>query len=114
MGMGEIILVIIVAIMIWGPGKIPEMARTAGKFVNTLKHTSANLTAQITKELEEAEQGKRDHSPNPVVNPVPQPPAPLPPTTPASGSSVAEANPSPNTPVLSPPAAPKSENSGED
>ena len=87
MGMGEIILVIIVAIIIWGPGKIPEVARTIGKAVHTLKNTGADLTAQITKELDEAEEGKRDHSPHPEAKPSPRTPAQLPPTTPKPGST---------------------------
>lgn len=87
MGMGEIILVIIVATIIWGPGKIPEIARTMGKAVNTIRQTSSDLTAQITKELDEAEEDKRDHSPHSEANPSPKTPALLPPTTPKSGST---------------------------
>ena len=87
MGMGEIILVIIVAIIIWGPNKIPEIARTVGKALNTIKQTSSDLTAQITKEIDEAEEGKRDHAPKPEANPVPKPPALLPPAPPKSGSA---------------------------
>ena len=90
MGAGEILLVIIVALIIWGPGKIPEIARTAGKALNTLRQTGSDLTTQITKELEEAEEGKRDHSPHPEVNI------------------------SPKTPSILPPTASKSENTGED
>ena len=87
MGLGELILVIIVAIIIWGPGKIPEIARTVGKAVNTLKHAGSDLTAQITKELDEAEEGKRAHSPHSEANLSPKTPALLPPTTPQSGST---------------------------
>jgi sec-independent protein translocase protein TatA len=68
MGMGEIILVLIVATMIWGPGKIPEIARTLGKIVHTLRQTGSDLTAQITREIEQAEEEKKTHSPPAVVN----------------------------------------------
>lgn len=53
MGIGEILLVIIVALIIWGPGRLPEIARTMGKAVSTLRKTSSELTTQIKKELEE-------------------------------------------------------------
>ena len=68
MGAGEILLVIIVALIIFGPGKIPEIARTLGKAVNTIKQTSSDLTSQIKKELEEEEAETRNHSPHPEVN----------------------------------------------
>ncbi len=66
MGMGEILLVIVVALIIWGPGRIPEIARTLGKAVSTLRKTSSELTTQIRKELEGEEeppsQSMRSHS----------------------------------------------------
>ncbi len=55
MGIGEILLIIIVALVIWGPGKIPQIARTIGKTMATLKKASQDLTTQITRELEEEE-----------------------------------------------------------
>ena len=45
MGMGEILLVIVVALIIWGPSKVPEIARTVGKAVGTLRKASFDLTA---------------------------------------------------------------------
>lgn len=53
MGLGEILLILIVAVIIWGPGKIPEIARTLGKAMNTLRKSSMDLTSQITRELDE-------------------------------------------------------------
>ncbi len=55
MGMGEILLILVVALIIWGPGKIPEIAKTLGKTVRTLRKVSFDLTTQISKELEEEE-----------------------------------------------------------
>ena len=66
MGMGEIALIIIVALIIWGPNKMPEIIRKLGKAATTMRQTSSSLTAQIRKELEEEE--KRDHSPQPKVD----------------------------------------------
>jgi len=51
-GTGEILLVLIVALIIWGPGKLPEIARTLGKAVRTLKKASFDLTTSLTKEIE--------------------------------------------------------------
>ena len=51
-GGGEILLVLIVALIIWGPGKLPEIARTMGKAVRTLKKASFDLTSNLTREIE--------------------------------------------------------------
>ncbi len=59
-GMGEILLVLVIALIIWGPGRIVEIGRTLGKMVHTLRKVGSDLTAQVTKELEEEE---TDHPP---------------------------------------------------
>ena len=51
MGMGEILLILLVALIIWGPGKIPEIARTLGRMAYTLRKASFDLTSTVTKEL---------------------------------------------------------------
>jgi len=67
MGMGEILLILAVALIIWGPGKLPEIARTLGKMVSTLRKASFDLTTQVKRELEAEEkasapQNKADSS----------------------------------------------------
>ncbi len=52
MGMGEILLILLVALIIWGPERIVEVGRTLGKVARALKKTSFDLTSQISKELE--------------------------------------------------------------
>ena len=59
-GMGEVLVILVVALIIWGPGRIVEVGRTLGKIVRVLKKASFDLTAQVTKELErEGEQPPR-------------------------------------------------------
>jgi len=67
MGMGEILLVIVVALIIWGPNKIPEIARTVGRAVGMLRKASLDLTTEIKKELEIEEP---DSLSQPETNPV--------------------------------------------
>lgn len=55
MGMGEIVLILLVALIIWGPGRITEVGRTMGKVARNLKKATFDLTTQITKETEEQE-----------------------------------------------------------
>ena len=54
-GMGEIFLILILALVIWGPERVAEIGRTLGKMVHNLKKATFDLTAQITKETEEQE-----------------------------------------------------------
>ncbi len=51
-GGGEIVLILIVALLIWGPKRLPEIARTLGKTVNALKKQTNDLTSQITREID--------------------------------------------------------------
>lgn len=52
MGIMEILLILVVALIIWGPGKIPEIARNLGKFMNAMKKMSFDLTTQVKREME--------------------------------------------------------------
>lgn len=60
LGAGEILLILIVAFLVFGPGKIVEISRTLGKTVHAFKKATSELTTQISKEVEEQE---KDHRP---------------------------------------------------
>ena len=51
-GLWEIGFILIIALIIWGPNKLPEIARTLGKAVRTLKKASFDLTTAVTREIE--------------------------------------------------------------
>lgn len=59
----EILLILVVAVIIWGPGRIVEIGRTLGKVARNLKKASYDFTAQIDKELEEQ---KKESPPPPT------------------------------------------------
>jgi TatA/E family protein of Tat protein translocase len=54
-GPWEILLILILALIIFGPGKLTEVARTLGRTVRAIRKASADLTATVTRELEEKE-----------------------------------------------------------
>ncbi len=52
----ELILILILALIIFGPGKLPEVARGLGKTIREFRRASQALTEGITKELDTATQ----------------------------------------------------------
>ncbi len=55
MGTGEILLIVVVALIIWGPGRAIEISRTLGKMLHNFKKAAFDLTEQISKETGEQE-----------------------------------------------------------
>jgi Tat protein translocase TatB subunit len=51
-GPWELLLILIVALIIVGPSKLVEVARTLGKMVRAVRKASAELTTAVTRELE--------------------------------------------------------------
>lgn len=51
-GFSELLLILFVALIIWGPRRIPEIARTMGKITRTLRKASSELTTELTREIE--------------------------------------------------------------
>ncbi len=52
MGIGELILIFVIALIIFGPEKLPTVARTAGKLIRDLKRTTNELTETIQREID--------------------------------------------------------------
>ncbi|MBA7656471.1 Sec-independent protein translocase protein TatB [subsurface metagenome] len=61
-GTGEILLILVVALIIWGPNRLPQIARTMGKTVRALKKATYDLTSEVTKEIDIKE---KDNPPQP-------------------------------------------------
>ncbi|MBE0481434.1 MAG: twin-arginine translocase TatA/TatE family subunit [Dehalococcoidia bacterium] len=55
MGAMEIVLILIVALIAFGPGKLPQMARNLGKGIRAFRKAAFDLTAEVTREFEEEE-----------------------------------------------------------
>ena len=51
-GFGEILLVLVVALMIWGPGRIVEISLKLGRIARNLRRVTSNLATQLTRELD--------------------------------------------------------------
>jgi len=53
---GELLVIMLVVFLVFGPEKMPEMARKAGRFMNQLKKASNDLTREFKKETSVLEQ----------------------------------------------------------
>ncbi len=52
-GPGEVLVILIVALLVFGPEKLVEIGKTLGKTVHSFRKAASDLTTQVTKELEE-------------------------------------------------------------
>ena len=52
-GGGELVFIILIAVMLFGADKIPEIARTLGKGMAQLKNATDDIKHEITKSAEE-------------------------------------------------------------
>jgi len=66
-GSGEILLVLLVALIVFGPNRVVEIGRTLGKIMNTVKRASSDFTSQMTRELD-----IEDEKPPPQIKPKPR------------------------------------------
>lgn len=55
LGTGEIIIILVVALLVLGPAKLPEIARSLGKSIAELRKAMNDVTSQIVNDKEEAD-----------------------------------------------------------
>lgn len=51
-GPAELVVVLVIALVIFGPKKIPEIANALGKSINEFKKGSREIEASVRKEIE--------------------------------------------------------------
>jgi sec-independent protein translocase protein TatB len=86
MGMGELIVILIVALLVLGPDKIPEAAKAIGKGMRELRRQTKGLQdtleqdEQLSSTVREIKSALRgDDLPASIRPPAARPPRPLPP-----------------------------------
>lgn len=57
-GTSELILILVLALIIFGPGKLPEIGRAVGKGVAEFKRASQSIQEEISRSLEDDEPGE--------------------------------------------------------
>jgi TatA/E family protein of Tat protein translocase len=77
-GMPELIIILTIALIIFGPRKLPELGRSLGKSLSEFKRASNELKNTLDEEIrmEDQRSAERQRSPEPAVTPAPPvPPA---------------------------------------
>ena len=71
-GMPELIIILVIALIIFGPRKLPELGRSLGKSINEFKKASNELRSTLEEEISAEEQKDRARA----AAPAPPPAAP--------------------------------------
>lgn len=66
-GPWELVLILLIALIVFGPGKLPDVAKGLGKAVNEFKNASSGIQKQFQDAL------KEDETPKPVQATVASP-----------------------------------------
>jgi sec-independent protein translocase protein TatB len=119
MGMGELIVIAIVALLFLGPDKLPGAAKAIGKGIRDFRRHTRDLQSTIEQDTElgdavrDLKSALRGEDPRPIIRQPVQPPVPAPPTLPAVGApgepaalAGGEPAPAPGEPAPAPEAGP--------
>jgi sec-independent protein translocase protein TatA len=56
LGFGEILIILVLALIIFGPQRLPEMGRTIGRSLRELRRTTSEIRDEIEADLDEPPQ----------------------------------------------------------
>jgi TatA/E family protein of Tat protein translocase len=88
-GMPELIIILVIALIIFGPRKLPELGRSLGRSINEFKKASNELRSTLEEEIRIEEQHDRTTAAASATPPAATPPpvdATVSRTTPAPGT----------------------------
>lgn len=92
LGMGpmELVLILVLALIVFGPGKLPEIAGQVGKMVRDFRRTSSEMTSEFNRALSLEVEERQQAAASPTVaqsTPVTGATEPAASALPASGTS---------------------------
>ena len=57
-GTPELIFIVIIILIVFGPGRLPQISRDIGKAVREFKKASSEITSQVSRAIEEMPETK--------------------------------------------------------
>jgi Tat protein translocase TatB subunit len=94
LGAPEILVILVVALIVLGPSRLPEAARQVGKAMAEFRRVTAGFQAEVRDAFQDpttsAPSPAPEFSVEPVHVPPPLPPAPAPDAVPPAAAPVAE------------------------
>ena len=69
-GMPELVIIFVIALIIFGPRKLPELGKSLGRSINEFKRASNELKSTLEDEIRTEEQ-RTTPKPAPVPTPTP-------------------------------------------
>jgi TatA/E family protein of Tat protein translocase len=87
LGMPELILILALALLLFGPQKLPEIGKQVGKALGEFKRTSNDLKRTIEDEMDRATKETPSDEPPPSSAPAGTAPAPGTPPSAAGGGT---------------------------
>ena|SRR5207244_4213279 len=73
-GMPELIIILVIALIIFGPRKLPELGRSLGRSINEFKKASNELRSSLEEEIRVEEQRDRATATASAMPPAATPP----------------------------------------
>ncbi len=59
LGPAEVVLVLIIALIVFGPGRLPEIGQAMGKTIREFREATSGVTEEIAREMQETERAAR-------------------------------------------------------
>ena len=75
-GMPELIIILVIALIIFGPRKLPELGKSLGRSLNEFKRASTDLQNTLEQEIRIEEQKEQQAKARPADAPLGDAPAP--------------------------------------
>jgi len=98
-GMPELIIIFVIALIIFGPRKLPELGRTLGKSLQEFRRASNDLRSTLEEEIRLDEQKTVSPAPAAVAAPAPVPVEEIEPTPEAAAVPPQDIEPAPEAPT---------------
>jgi sec-independent protein translocase protein TatA len=74
-GMPELIIILVIALIIFGPRKLPELGKSLGRSLSEFKRASNELRSTLEEEIRIEDQKATDKKAAPVTDPAPPSPS---------------------------------------